>query len=81
VTTGPDLACPHCAALLFRASLDGSRVKARTSILVLHKSGEVEINCQSCRKGVIVPLVPAPGPVMLKKAADAPPPRLVARRT
>lgn len=80
MTKGPDLACPHCAVPLFRASLDGSRVKARTSILVLHKSGEVEINCPSCSKGVLVPLTPAPGPVMLKKA-EATPPRYVVRRT
>lgn len=47
----------------------------------MHKSGEVEINCPSCSKGVIIPLVLAPGPVMLKKAGDAPQPRFVARRT
>lgn len=77
----PDLGCPHCAAQLFRASHDGTRVKARTSILVLYKSGEVEINCPSCSRGVLIPLVLAPGPIVLRKAQDASQPKLVVRRT
>jgi hypothetical protein len=55
-------------------------MKARTTVLVLHKAGGVEINCPRCSKGVLVPLAPVPG-VMLKKAADAPAPRFVVRRT
>ncbi len=47
-------ACPHCDAALFRSS--GDKLKARTSMLVLHKSGNVEINCPSCRRGVYLPL-------------------------
>lgn len=71
------LACPHCEAPIFRQSPDGLKLRVRTSVLVLHKSGEVEINCPSCSHGVLVPLVAAPGPVMLKKAIET---RLIARR-
>lgn len=70
------LDCPHCGALMFRASKDGSRVKARTSILVLHKGGDVEINCAECGHGVLLPLTPATSSVGLRKA-DAP--KLVVR--
>ena len=50
--------CPHCAQPLFRKGAD--KLKARTSILVLHKSGDVEINCARCGKGVLLPLTQAP---------------------
>lgn len=39
---------------MFKAKSD--RLKARTSIVVIHKSGEVEINCEHCRKGVLLPM-------------------------
>lgn len=52
------LACPHCGDALFRGAADGSRLKARTSMLVLHKSGDVEINCAACKRGVLLPLSP-----------------------
>jgi len=65
------LDCPHCGKQLFRASKDGSRVKARTAILVLHKAGDVEINCPECHRGVLVPLVASSAPITLRKA-DAP---------
>lgn len=45
--------CPHCKQPLFRKS--GDKLKARTKILVLHKSNEVEINCIRCGKGVLLP--------------------------
>lgn len=48
--------CPHCDQPIFRASANGAKLKARTKILVLHKSGDVEINCSSCGKGVLLPL-------------------------
>ena len=70
------LACPHCDTQLFRATRDGSRMKLRTSIVVLHKSGDVEVNCPHCKHGVIIPLVPAPGPPVLKKADE---PKLIVR--
>ena len=59
--------CPHCGKTLFRLTPDGQRVKAATSCLVLHKSGEVEINCPKCKLGVIIPLQ-STGETMLKKA-------------
>lgn len=59
-------ACPHCSAPLFTMSRDGAKLKALTSILVLHKSGEVEINCTSCKNGVLVPLAAVPGATLAK---------------
>lgn len=47
-------------------------------MLVLHKSGGVEINCGACGKGVLLPLQLVPGDIELRKAAD---PRLVVPRT
>lgn len=49
------LDCPHCGKPVLRVTLDGQRLKARTPIVVLHKSGAVEINCESCKKGVLLP--------------------------
>jgi ribosomal protein S27AE len=70
--------CPHCGKAVFRASADGRKLKAKTRILVLHKAtGEAEINCGNCGKGVIIPLVLAEGTVELRKGE---PPRLVARK-
>lgn len=69
--------CPHCSAPVFRQSAGGRKLKARTSILVLHKSGEVEINCSSCGKGVLLPLQAAEGAPELRKAET---PRLIARK-
>lgn len=68
------LACPHCAQPMFKATGDGRKLKARTSMLVLHKGGSVEINCGVCGKGVIIPLELRAGPVELRKAVE---PRLV----
>lgn len=48
--------CPHCKQPVFRKSASGAKLKARTKILVLHKSGDVEITCNACGKGVLVPL-------------------------
>lgn len=70
-------ACPHCGSAVFRKSKDGAKLKAKTRILVLHKAGEVEINCGSCGKGVLLPLVLAPGAPELKKADM---PKLVVRK-
>jgi len=64
--------CPHCQNPVFRKSGDGTKVKARTSILVLHKAGNaqgrVEINCGICGKGVFVPLAQTPEPFELRPA-------------
>ena len=49
--------CPHCAASLFTLHDEGARLKANTTIIVLHKSGDVEINCSNCKNGVLLPLV------------------------
>lgn len=53
---------------MFRPSQDGQKIKAPTSIVVLHKSGEVEINCPKCKQGVYLPLVAAEGVPTLRKA-------------
>lgn len=60
--------CPHCGSAVFKAASDGRKLKARTKILVLHKSGEVEINCSRCGRGVLVPLQASDGPMELQKA-------------
>lgn len=60
------LGCPHCGQSVFRPS-QGTKLKARTTMLVLHKSGEVEINCGNCRAGVLIPLKLA-GEFKLRKA-------------
>lgn len=70
-------ACPHCGQAVFRKSKDGAKLKAKTRILVLHKAGEVEINCGACGKGVLLPLVLAKGEVGLRKADM---PKLVVRK-
>ena len=49
------LHCPHCDQPIFRKSNSGTRLKARATILVLHKSGEVEFNCGACKRAVILP--------------------------
>lgn len=53
---------------MFRPSKDGQKIKAPTSMLVLHKSGEVEINCARCKQGVLLPLTPSEGEPVLRKA-------------
>lgn len=69
--------CPHCGQPVFRKSTSGSKLKVATRVLVIHKSGEVEINCPSCRKGVLIPLVRSEGEGELRKADT---PKLVARK-
>jgi len=59
--------CPHCGKAVFRLSPDGLKLKAPTTCLVIHKSGEVEINCPKCKLGVLVPLATA-GTLELRKA-------------
>jgi hypothetical protein len=69
--------CPHCRRPIFRKSASGDRLKARVSILVLHKGGDVEVNCPHCRRGVLVPL-------RLDETAEvrkATSPRLVTKRS
>lgn len=70
--------CPHCGNPVFKSSSNGTKLKAKTSMIVLHKSGEVEINCGHCRKGVLVPLQPVGNPQPLQKANA---PRLVVSKT
>lgn len=65
------LDCPHCSKPLFRMTKSGDKLRARTSILVLHKDGTVEINCVECKHGVIVPMTPVKD-APLRKAADGP---------
>ena len=61
--------CPYCGGRVFSLAKSGDRLKAKTSMLVLHKSGDVEINCTHCKQGVLVPLVPKSGEKRLRKAA------------
>lgn len=51
--------CPYCYSDVFTLSRDGERAKASTSIVVLHKGGDIEINCSTCKNGVILPIVAA----------------------
>lgn len=71
-------ACPTCSGALFTLSKDETKLKATTSVILLHKSGEVEINCPHCKCGVILPLAPIPGQTTLKKGRQHQ--RLVLRR-
>ena len=73
----PVSGCPHCGKPVFRKSAGGQKVKARTKILVLHKSGEVEINCPECGRGVLLPLTLDEGSPDLRKAEL---PRFIARK-
>lgn len=60
--------CPYCSMTMFRSAAGGARLKAPTSMLIVHKSGEVEINCKHCKHGVLLPLVLALGAFELKKS-------------
>lgn len=51
-----NLECPHCGFAVFRKASGGGRYKARTTIMVLHKSGDVEINCGKCKRALILPM-------------------------
>jgi hypothetical protein len=62
--------CPHCDGQVFALAKEGDRLKARTSIIVLHKSGDVEINCTHCKKGILLPLAAVPGKTALQKAQE-----------
>lgn len=64
--------CPHCESEVFRNA--GGLLKARTTILVVRPDG-AEINCHVCRKGIVLPMTLAPGP--LRKAERKAPPRIV----
>lgn len=66
--------CPHCEVTLFRGSTD--KLKLSTRILILHKSGSVETNCPSCKRGILLPLQLEEGPVVIRKAQ-----KLIARKT
>lgn len=44
------------------------RLRARTSMLIIHESGQAEINCEHCKKGVFMPLTLSEGPFEMRKA-------------
>lgn len=73
--------CPHCGRAVFRKAARAEKLKASTRIVVLHKSGDVEINCPHCSKGVLLPLAQTAdffgGQAKLRKAHT---PRLIARK-
>lgn len=48
--------CPYCRNPVFRKSSAGDKLKARLGILVLRKGGEVETNCPTCGKAILLPL-------------------------
>ena len=64
--------CPHCQEPIFLKSAGGTKLKARTNILVLHPtSHEAEINCLRCGGAIVLGKLE----VALRKAR----PRLVIR--
>lgn len=67
--------CPHCRAVLMRKSSEGNKLKARTSMCIMHRTGEIEINCGSCGKGVMLGKLER---VAVAKAV--PPQRLIVRK-
>ena len=58
--------CPHCEKAVFQTS--PSKLKARTKILVIHKSGEIEIGCPECKRGILLPLLLKEGAFEIRKA-------------
>lgn len=69
------ISCPHCMAVLMRKSTEGNKLKARTSMCIMHRGGEIEINCGGCGKGVMLGKLER---VVVTKAL--PPQRLVVRK-
>jgi hypothetical protein len=65
--------CPHCDKPVFE--LSKGRLKARTRIVVLHKSRAIEINCSSCGGAVTMGRMEE---VRLEKAAQSP--RFIVKR-
>lgn len=63
-------ACPHCDKPVFRA--EGGKAKLGRTIVVLHKGGDLEVNCPHCRSGIVVGRLES---VALRKAT----PRLIIR--
>lgn len=68
--SGQKHGCPHCGSPLFREA-NGGKLKARTSMVVLHKAGDVEINCGGCGKGVLIGAISTLGEI---RKAEAPRP-------
>lgn len=64
--------CPHCQQPVFRRDSTGNKAKLGRTPFVLHKSGDIEVNCPRCRRGIIVGRIVEP---VMKKAQ----PRLVVR--
>lgn len=60
--------CPHCNAQILLKK--GGKAKLRTSMVVLHEGGDVEINCPSCREPVLLPVAATDQPI--RKAAPGP---------
>jgi len=50
------LHCPYCDKPVFRKSSSGDRLKTKTTIMVLHKSGALEFNCSACKRAIILPM-------------------------
>jgi hypothetical protein len=47
--------CPHCDKPVFHMTKDRTRAKAKVTCLILHKAGDVEINCPECKRGILLP--------------------------
>lgn len=58
--------CPHCDKPVFHLTKDRTRAKAKVTCLILHKAGEVEINCPACRRGILLPFQKAENGEMKK---------------
>lgn len=61
--------CPHCNAGIL--VVKGGKAKLRTNIIVMHKSGEVETNCPSCKRSIVLPLSFSPDQPMRKSGASS----------
>ncbi len=48
------IACPHCQLPVFRKSESGGKQKLQRSAVIVHSSGDIEINCPRCKRGLIV---------------------------
>lgn len=67
--------CPHCSSTILKSDRSGLKMKARTRIVVLHKAGGVEFNCEHCGNAV---MFESDNALSLKKANQ---PRLVVPKT
>lgn len=51
-----DVLCPFCSTFLVKGYDNDSRIKIRSSVLILEKSGRVIAVCRKCKNEVSLPI-------------------------